>query len=109
MKAWGAPTARNMKAWGTAPGKISEGLEALKARNTKWVTKLAIGIAHVIPRLQRSEYLMASPGPMAQAFIFRAVGAPIAIETGVKTSDRSANGAKYESLGHRPRKGIGRF
>jgi len=27
----------------------------------------------------------------------------------VKTLDQSANGAKYESLGHRPRKGIGRF
>jgi hypothetical protein len=70
-----APKARNVIAWGNAPGKDLSMLEALKARNTQGRPKLA-GVA---PRLFRAfsakSVHLISPGPMAQAFTSRAVGA----------------------------------
>jgi hypothetical protein len=72
--AYSALKARNVIAWGTAPGGTSCGFSALKARNVLDAAHLRL--ARLISRLQRFYRLEELfPGPMAQAITFRALGA----------------------------------
>jgi hypothetical protein len=65
-----APTARNVIAQGDALGEVRNCLQALKARNSDPVAEMI-----PIARLQRWNPGWPTPGPMAQAITFRAVGA----------------------------------
>jgi len=79
-----APKARNVKAWGNAPGRSQRSSRALKARNDgSRLICAGVLLTDMISRFQRFRIsFTSSPGALLQAFTFRAFGAANASLTG---------------------------
>jgi hypothetical protein len=75
--AFAAPKARNVKAWGNAPGGSQQSSRALKARNDgSRLIYAGVLLTDMISRIQRFKISFTSlPGALPQAFTFRALGA----------------------------------
>src|SRR4029077_2929867 len=71
-----ASKARNVKAWGNAPGGNQRSSQALKARNNgSRLRHAGVHSTDIISRFQRFKIsFKASPGALPQAFTFRAFG-----------------------------------